>query len=51
MTKEPTDEEVVAVNAWAVHNNLTTLREQIKKSRIGAYMTIARVYRYERRLR
>ena len=47
MTKEPTIEEVIAVKEWAVHNNLTTLRAQIHKSRIGAYMTIARVYRYE----
>lgn len=46
--KIATQEEVDAVRDWANHNNLRILRERIHKSRIGAYMTIARVYRYER---
>lgn len=48
MIKLPTEEEVIAVKEWTLHNDLNKLREEIKKSRIGAYMTIARVFRYER---
>lgn len=44
---QPTELECALVREWTSHNSIPKLQQSLGKSKIGTYMTIARVYRHE----